>query len=158
MDDTLNSTSGVTSQGGTSPNCANGANSACGTIFQINSTGSSYAVLYSFDGTMGSDPLITLLQHTNGLLYGLASVGGVRYDPLLNYMFRPNMTELVKALLAKGANPNVRIKKNPPLPASRKLVFNAARAAPFPCPQPPAPVFPRPHSPFGEQTQRSPEP
>ena len=62
---------------------------------------------------------------------GLSIVAGVRYDPLIAYLFRPNMTQLVKELLAKGANPNARIAKSPPLPATRKLVFSAVGATPF---------------------------
>jgi uncharacterized repeat protein (TIGR03803 family) len=63
---------GVTTQGGTSSNCSNG----CGIIFRINSKGTIYSKLYDFDGTTGSDPLISLLQHSNGTLYGLACFGG----------------------------------------------------------------------------------
>jgi ankyrin repeat protein len=42
--------------------------------------------------------------------YGLSGMMGVRYDP--DYRLQPrNMPNLAKALLAHGANPNVRIKK-----------------------------------------------
>lgn len=63
---------GVTSAGGTSVNCVGG----CGTIFRINSAGTTYSKLYDLDGTTGSYPLISLLQHTNGTLYGLSCFGG----------------------------------------------------------------------------------
>jgi hypothetical protein len=33
-------------------------------------------VLYSFDGSTGSAPLATLVQHTNGILYGETYYGG----------------------------------------------------------------------------------
>jgi len=45
-----------------------------GTIFSISPQGN-FSVLYSFDGTTGSAPQITLLQHTNGVLYGEGSGG-----------------------------------------------------------------------------------
>ncbi len=58
---------GVTECGGTY---------AYGTIFSISPTGAAYSTLYSFDGTTGLIPEVTLLQHTNGLLYGLTNGGG----------------------------------------------------------------------------------
>lgn len=63
---------GVTEAGGNSMNCSGG----CGTIFRINSTGTSYSVPYNFDSTTGSIPEISLLQHTNGVLHGLTFGGG----------------------------------------------------------------------------------
>jgi ankyrin repeat protein len=47
------------------------------------------------------------------LMRGLVQVTGVRLLPFTRttYLFRPNMVDLVKALLAHGANPNARIKK-----------------------------------------------
>jgi uncharacterized repeat protein (TIGR03803 family) len=92
---------GVTSQGGTSPNCANGVNSVCGTIFRINSTGSSYAVLYNFDGTTGASPLITLLQRTNGIFYGLASVGGT-YNSGTFYSLNVGLGQFVRLVSTSG--------------------------------------------------------
>jgi len=46
-----------------------------GTIFKISQQGK-YAVLHKFDGTDGMFPLVTLMQHTNGLLYGDTNKGG----------------------------------------------------------------------------------
>jgi uncharacterized repeat protein (TIGR03803 family) len=63
---------GVNAYGGAaSTNCSNG----CGTIFKITRTGT-YSVVYNFDFTTGQTPVTTLLQHTNGLLYGTAQTGG----------------------------------------------------------------------------------
>ena len=49
------------------------------------------------------------------LMAGLARVTGIRLENTRSmrstYLYRPNMTELVKALLAHGANPNARIRK-----------------------------------------------
>jgi uncharacterized repeat protein (TIGR03803 family) len=47
----------------------------CGTIFRITSQGS-FSVLYDFDSTSGASPAVTLIQHTNGILYGDAQNGG----------------------------------------------------------------------------------
>ena len=64
---------GTTNQGGNSTNCSSG----CGTIFRISPTKPyPYKVLYNFDGTTGQQPQVTLLQHTNGILYGDADIGG----------------------------------------------------------------------------------
>ncbi len=92
---------GVTSQGGTSPNCTNGANNVCGTIFRINSTGSSYAVLYNFDSTTGSLPEITLLQHTNGIFYGLATFGGT-YNSGTFYSLNVGLGQFVRLVSTSG--------------------------------------------------------
>jgi ankyrin repeat protein len=42
-------------------------------------------------------------------LKGLPTIGGLRYNTTIAYLFRPNMLELTKALLARGANPNARV-------------------------------------------------
>ena len=42
---------------------------------------------------------------------GLTLIQDVRFDPVISYLFRPNMPELVKELLKRGANPNVRLTK-----------------------------------------------
>jgi uncharacterized repeat protein (TIGR03803 family) len=54
-----------------------GGTKSDGTIFRISPTKPyAYKVLYNFDGTTGSSPQVTLLQHTNGILYGDTSTGG----------------------------------------------------------------------------------
>ena len=63
---------GVNQYGGNSANCST---SGCGTLFQVTPAGS-YSVLYNFDAATGDQPLVTLIQHTNGLLYGDTSAGG----------------------------------------------------------------------------------
>ncbi len=54
---------------------------------------------------------ITALHYA--LLKGLSTASGVRFDPAVAHWFRPNMLELVEALLAHGANPNARIAGKP---------------------------------------------
>jgi len=52
-----------------------GGSNSDGTLFEITPKGS-YSVLYNFDGTHGSEPQATPLQHTNGIVYGDAYTGG----------------------------------------------------------------------------------
>jgi len=47
-----------------------------GTIFKINLDGSGFDVTHSFDGYTGEAPNGNLIQASNGLLYGLTSIGG----------------------------------------------------------------------------------
>ncbi len=63
---------GVNGYGGAA---SSGCPSGCGTIFKITTTGV-FSVLYNFDLTTGQAPLTTVMQHTNGILYGTASGGG----------------------------------------------------------------------------------
>jgi uncharacterized repeat protein (TIGR03803 family) len=46
-----------------------------GTLFRITSKGT-FTVCEDFDATDGSEPLVTPIQHTNGILYGDTSLGG----------------------------------------------------------------------------------
>jgi len=62
---------GVTYEGGNSTNCQSG----CGTIFQISPKGK-LTVLHNFDMTTGMYPYVTLIQHTDGVLYGDTAEGG----------------------------------------------------------------------------------
>jgi ankyrin repeat protein len=55
------------------------------------------------------------------LLKGLARVSGVRPISGAGYLYRPNMPDLIKALLEHGANPNARIAKFPPMPNTRQF-------------------------------------
>jgi uncharacterized repeat protein (TIGR03803 family) len=84
---------GVTQAGGT----AGGP----GTIFRIALNGSGYATLYSFDGTTGSFPAITLLQHTNGTLYGLATFGGT-YNSGTFYSLNVGLGPFVRLVSTSG--------------------------------------------------------
>jgi uncharacterized repeat protein (TIGR03803 family) len=48
-----------------------------GVIFKIAyPSGGDFSVLHEFDETFGADPEVTLLQHTNGILYGDTNLGG----------------------------------------------------------------------------------
>jgi uncharacterized repeat protein (TIGR03803 family) len=54
-----------------------GGSANLGTIFSISPIKPyPYKVLYNFDGTTGANPQVTLLQHTNGILYGDTYTGG----------------------------------------------------------------------------------
>jgi uncharacterized repeat protein (TIGR03803 family) len=64
---------GTANQGGNSTNCTGG----CGTIFRISPiTPYPYKSVHDFDGTTGQFPQVTLIQHTNGILYGDTQEGG----------------------------------------------------------------------------------
>jgi len=60
---------GVTTQGGSANN---------GTLFAVNSSGTSYTLLYSFAGgsSDGGSPTGTLYQGSDGTLYGTTQYGG----------------------------------------------------------------------------------
>ncbi|MFZ0795115.1 MAG: choice-of-anchor tandem repeat GloVer-containing protein [Candidatus Korobacteraceae bacterium] len=69
---------GTTAGGGTAPNCTYAEITGCGTIFKITPAGV-LTTLYSFCAstcTAGALPFATLVQATNGNLYGTASGGG----------------------------------------------------------------------------------
>jgi ankyrin repeat protein len=53
----------------------------------------------------------TALHYT--VLNGITSLNGVRIANYVSHWFRPNLTGLMKALLAHGANPNARLTKAP---------------------------------------------
>jgi uncharacterized repeat protein (TIGR03803 family) len=53
-----------------------GGSSNSGTIFKINTDGSTHAVLHYFNNTNGSNPLGSLIQGANGALYGMTNTGG----------------------------------------------------------------------------------
>ena len=57
---------------------------------------------------------MTALHYT--VLRGLSMVRAVSYHAYLAYLYRPNMPELAKALLAHGANPNARLVGSPEIP------------------------------------------
>jgi hypothetical protein len=61
----------------------------------------SYAVLYNFGGTTGSLPEITLLQHTNGILYGLATFGGT-YNSGTFYSLNVGLVQFVRLVSTSG--------------------------------------------------------
>jgi uncharacterized repeat protein (TIGR03803 family) len=62
---------GVNGAGGSAGTCSGG----CGTLFRF-AGGENLSVLYSFDTFTGMNPVVTPMQHTNGLIYGDTSLGG----------------------------------------------------------------------------------
>jgi uncharacterized repeat protein (TIGR03803 family) len=61
---------GMTSAGGTSDN---------GTMFRLDPAGSNYTKLVDFNGLNGRSPYGSLMQASNGLLYGMTQHGGSNY-------------------------------------------------------------------------------
>ena len=65
------------------------------------------------------------------LLKGIVALDNVPSTVVAAYLFRPNMTELVKALLARGANPNARLLKGLRLRTSFSARVSMVGATPF---------------------------
>jgi ankyrin repeat protein len=70
---------------------------------------------------------VTALDYA--IMKGLALATGVQWFASASELYRPNQPELVKALLAHGANPNARILERPPLPGVRNLVVVSVAGA-----------------------------
>jgi len=64
-------------------------------------------------------------------LKGLPTIGRLRYSTADSYLFRPNLLELAKELLKRGANPNARISKMPSEFASELIWIDPVGATPF---------------------------
>jgi ankyrin repeat protein len=64
------------------------------------------------------------------MLEGMTNLSGVPPANYVSFVFRPNMRELVKALLARGANPNVRLVSSG-ISAGAGRFRGAAGATPF---------------------------
>src|SRR4051812_36197038 len=61
----------------------------CGTIFKINTDGSDFQTVYSFDSLAGMNPYGTLLQASNGKMYGMTFYGGAYHYGTI-FSFNPN--------------------------------------------------------------------
>jgi len=98
-------------------------------------TASGHEDLAIFLVEKGADPNATDAYGITALHYamqkGLSILGAVQYVPVAQYLFRPNMRELVKALLAHGANPNARVEKLKKLTLSVSPRAGMAGATPF---------------------------
>jgi uncharacterized repeat protein (TIGR03803 family) len=61
----------------------NGGAGGFGTLFKINTTGSTFQVLHNFDGVSGANPTSTPILHTNGKIYGMTMSGGAFHQGVL---------------------------------------------------------------------------
>ena len=89
---------GMTSRGG-----SNGV----GTIFSYNSATATYTQLKGFDGTNGENPYGSLLQASDGRLYGMTSTGG-SYDAGVIFSYNiatSTYTKLKDFDYTNGGNP-----------------------------------------------------
>jgi len=92
---------GTTYQGGASTVCPDG----CGTIFKITPAGV-LTTVHSFDEKDGTYPYATLIQATNGLLYGSTTSGGsFGYGTIFQITPAGALTTLVSFNVLDGANP-----------------------------------------------------
>jgi uncharacterized repeat protein (TIGR03803 family) len=78
-----------------------------GTIFEISPTGT-FTVLHDFEFTTGDFPQVTLLQHTNGVLYGDTFCGGSGHGGQCNsggvfYSWNANLGPVITFLPAQGS-------------------------------------------------------
>jgi ankyrin repeat protein len=83
----------------------------------------------------GADPNVADSNGTTALHYavlqGMVAIASISNHLAVNsYLFRPDMLELTKALLARGADPNARLTKDPLLPGGLPRV-SMAGATPF---------------------------
>jgi uncharacterized repeat protein (TIGR03803 family) len=53
-----------------------GGSAGIGTLFRLDTGGGGFAVLHSFSGPDGQDPIAPLLQASDGFLYGVSAAGG----------------------------------------------------------------------------------
>jgi uncharacterized repeat protein (TIGR03803 family) len=83
---------GTTYSGGANNGCFDG----CGTIFKIAAHGA-FTTLHSFDGADGAYPSATLVQGTDGNLYGTAASGG---NPVYGTVFKTTLTGTLTTLHA----------------------------------------------------------
>jgi len=66
---------------------AGGANGQ-GSLFKVNTAGTIFSVLYSFQTALGDTPMSTPVLHTNGIIYGTTNHGGptlTAYGTLYSY-------------------------------------------------------------------------
>lgn len=80
---------------GVSPN---GGATGKGTLFKINTSGTTFAVLHDFDGVTGASPETTPVLHTNGTIYGMTGVGGF-YNQGVFYSFNNGLKPFASAFV-----------------------------------------------------------
>ncbi|HEX7414534.1 MAG TPA: choice-of-anchor tandem repeat GloVer-containing protein [Bacteroidia bacterium] len=84
---------GMTYFGGISTTCTGG----CGVLFQYNPATTTYAKKIDFDTTNGGDPYGSLMQASNGMLYGMTYQGGVNNYGVL-FQYNPTTSTYTKKL------------------------------------------------------------
>jgi len=80
---------------------AGGGTFGDGVLFSIDSY-PTYSVLYTFDGTTGSSPSATPVQHTSGIIYGLTNTGGGQGSAGVLYSLNVGLTPFVKLVTTSG--------------------------------------------------------
>ena len=72
-----------------------------GTFFRITPNGT-FAVCEDFNATDGAEPLVTPIQHTNGILYGDTSLGGDIHNTGVFYSLNLGLKPFVSLMPASG--------------------------------------------------------
>ena len=86
---------------GNSYGAAQQEGSGSGTFFRITSKGT-FTVCEDFNATDGAEPLVTPIQHTNGILYGDTSLGGDIHNTEVFYSLNLGLKPFVSLLPASG--------------------------------------------------------
>jgi uncharacterized repeat protein (TIGR03803 family) len=102
-----------------------GGSSNVGVLFSFNPTNSQFNVLVNFNGTNGSTPWGSLIQHSNGKLYGVAYGGGTNNNGVL-FSYDPVTTNYAALFNFDGTN-NGSHPQGTLLEASDGLLYGMAR-------------------------------
>jgi len=78
-----------------------GGTGNCGTLFRF-AKGGAYSLLYNFDYTHGGNPYASPMQHTNGVIYGLAAYGGASGSGVL-YSLNASLAPFVALMTTSGS-------------------------------------------------------
>jgi ankyrin repeat protein len=119
--------------GGDKPYSYGGAPSGMSPLLMSSASGHEALSIFLLDH--GANPNAADSNGATALHYavlkGMVAIASVSNHLSVNsYLFRPNMLELVKALLAHGANPNAQLVKDPLLPGGKPRI-SMAGATPF---------------------------
>lgn len=83
-----------------------GANSQ-GTLFKINTTGTTFAVVHDFGTTSGDTPISTPVLHTNGIIYGTTNHGGSQLPTYgVLYSYNANLTPFASLVVITSSYVN----------------------------------------------------
>lgn len=65
--------------------CSSGGTTDSGTLFQYNPLNHAFTKKFDFGGSNGASPYGSLMQATDGMMYGMATYGGIYFGTLFSY-------------------------------------------------------------------------